>query len=211
MDRPGPAAPEVALTFDDGPSESCTGPILDILKSKDVRATFFMLGRHLAELPDVARRVAGEGHTIGLHGYSHRGLRSAWDVRVLRHEIERTRQALLDAAGVETRLYRAPHGRAAPWIGPWLRRRGLNLVGWDIAAGDWRRPEPRAIAERVLRRLRPGSIILLHDGEPTRTRAARENTVRALPQILDGGCAAGFRFVPLAGMDRRSPRDDSPC
>ena len=193
-----PCGTGVALTFDDGPSASCTPRVLDVLRQHGVRATFFLLGEHVARLGPVVERTVAEGHAVGLHGYTHPALRLAWDVWALREELERAREALWRAARVETRLYRAPHGRAAPWVRRWLGRSGWTLVGWDVSARDWRPAPPQVLATRVLRRLRPGAVVLLHDGAPHSLYPDREHTVRALPMLLAGGVARGLTFVPLA-------------
>lgn len=194
--------PWIALTFDDGPSATCTAQVLDVLARWQATATFFVLGLHARCLGHLVRRAADQGHTVGSHGYSHRGLRPVWDVHALRWELERNREVLWQAAGVETARYRAPYGRTTPWTRRWLRQQGWTLVGWDLCPRDWTRPSPEALARRVLRCIRPGSIVLLHDGDPETLQARRENTVRALPLILGEGTARGYRFVSLEEAQR---------
>jgi peptidoglycan/xylan/chitin deacetylase (PgdA/CDA1 family) len=109
-------APWVALSFDDVPSETCTPAILDTLALWQARASFFVLGRHALRLDHLVRQASNEGHTLGCHSFSHRGVRPVWDIGALKWELELGRGALWRSAGVETDLYRAP--TAAPLPGP---------------------------------------------------------------------------------------------
>ena len=187
----------VALTFDDGPTAD-TERILDILAEHNLCATFFMIGRHVEDLPQTARRVAAQGHEIGNHSYSHpiflyRGRRET------RGQLERAQAAIRDATGITPKLSRPPCGVRTPAYFAATHSLGLRTVQWDVAGFDWKRRSAKQIAHDVLHRARAGSIVLLHDGDSQGKRDRRE-TVAALPLIIEGLHARGLRIVPLAQL-----------
>jgi peptidoglycan/xylan/chitin deacetylase (PgdA/CDA1 family) len=187
----------VALTFDDGPTAD-TERILDILAERNVCATFFMIGRHVENLPQAARRVAAEGHEIGNHSYSH-PIYLYQDSRATRRQLERAQAVITDTTGITPRLARPPCGVRTPAYFAATRSLRLRTVQWDVAALDWKRRTARQIADEVLHRVRAGSIILLHDGDSEGKRDRRE-TVAALPLVINGLHARGLRIVPLAQL-----------
>ncbi|MCA1814843.1 MAG: polysaccharide deacetylase family protein [Acidobacteria bacterium] len=190
------ATSAVALTFDDGPSQEDTGAILDLLAERGLKATFFMIGGAVEGLPRVARRVAAQGHEIGNHSYSH-PIYLFRTGRETARQLELTQAVIERATGVRPRFARPPCGVRTRAYFRAARRLGLRTVQWDAAGFDWKRIAPREIAARVLKDARPGSIILLHDGDST-GREDRRRTVAALPLILDGLAARGLRVAPLA-------------
>lgn len=185
----------LALTFDDGPSEPFTGQILDTLKREEVPATFFMVGQNAERHPALAKRVVREGHAIGNHTYRHnwRDALRSWTY----DDLARAQRVFERVVGVSPRYFRPPLGIHTPWQLRAVRRAGMLTIQWNIEANDPHRPGADAIARRVLDGLRPGGIILLHDGEGTMSSTDRSQTVAALPQILTGARAAGFEFVSL--------------
>jgi peptidoglycan/xylan/chitin deacetylase (PgdA/CDA1 family) len=187
----------VALTFDDGPAAD-TERILDILAERNVCATFFMIGRHVEDLPQAARRVATEGHEIGNHSYSH-PIYLYRDSSATRRQLERAQAVITETTGVTPRLARPPCGVRTPAYFAATRSLRLRTVQWDVAGFDWKRRSAKQIADEVLHRVRAGSIILLHDGDSEGKRDRRE-TVAALPLIIDGLHARGLRIVPLAQL-----------
>lgn len=207
----------VALTFDDGPSLA-TARILDLLGERQIKATFFVCGRNAERHPEIVRRMAAEGHTLGNHTYSH-PFAYLLGRRHLAEEIDRTQEVIERLTGRRPKLFRPPYG--ARWFGmfPVLRQRGLKLVQWSDTGYDWKNNEA-AIARATLEKLQPGSVLLLHDAlEGTESfwtqfrrrlfgraedvapiaspRADRSATVAALPAILDGAARAGLRFVSV--------------
>jgi chitooligosaccharide deacetylase len=215
----GPATSgAVALTFDDGPNGRCTEAVLDALAETHVPAAFFVLGRNLAGGRNDAllARMVREGHTIGTHSQTHRarpaflGYLTRWELRVSRNEIT----AALRRAGVDDppplRFFRPPYGFL---LGPSARAaadEGLAIVGWTVSVEDWRRGlDAAALTARILAQIRPGDVVVLHDGVETRQRSLERCTdrgvvaevVRALVPAL---VARGLRVVPLGvllGMD----------
>jgi peptidoglycan-N-acetylglucosamine deacetylase len=188
--------PVVALTFDDGPS-AYTAQVLDILARYQVKATFFVIGMNVEKYPDLARRIVAEGHAIGNHTYSHPLLGPVEIPSRFEHELERADLAIEAATGVRTRLFRPPRGLRSPWMMRRARSDGYQVVTWSVSPDDWRHPPSSVIVQRVLDRVRPGAIVLLHDGLETRASPHQENTVAALPAILAGLQARGYRFVTV--------------
>jgi peptidoglycan/xylan/chitin deacetylase (PgdA/CDA1 family) len=187
----------VALTFDDGPGPD-TERILDVLAEHQVCATFFMIGRHVERFPQIAKRIVGSGHEIGNHSYSHpiylyRGARET------SRQLERTQGVIATTAGISPKLARPPCGVRTPAYFRAARRLGLRTVQWDVTGFDWKRRSGEQIAHDVLRKVRTGSIVLLHDGDSEGKRDRRE-TVVALPLIIEGLGARGLRVVPLSQL-----------
>ncbi len=188
--------PVVALTFDDGPSTS-TAQILDILARYGVKATFFAIGQNVDRYPDLARRIVAEGHAIGNHTYSHPLWGALEAPHDMQRELQRAAQAIETATGVAPRLFRPPHGWRSPWMIHLARREGYDVVTWTVSPDDWRRPPPAVIVQRVLQHALPGAIILLHDGLETQVGPPVENTVAALPALIEQLLARGYRFVTI--------------
>ena len=181
----------VALTFDDGPSET-TCAILDCLSEHNIRATFFVLGEAIERFPELIRRMNAEGHTVGIHAWHHAtfvGLGS----RRIAEEVKRTQEAIRRACpeAPPARWLRPPYGFKSLRTLWFARVQGLRVAAWSCDSRDYRDTEPESIARRVLHQLRPGAIILLHDG-PSNCA-----TLEALPLILSGLQKQHFSCVPL--------------
>jgi peptidoglycan/xylan/chitin deacetylase (PgdA/CDA1 family) len=190
----------IALTFDDGPASPWTEQILAILGAHQVPATFFLCGKNVEGNPGLARRIAAEGHAVGNHTYSHPYL---WfkSRRRIAAEIDRAQEVIERVVGYRPKMFRPPYG--ARWFGlvPVLRERGMHLVLWSAAGYDWKRDAPGIVAA-TLRELKPGAVILLHDGRETRPagHVDRSITVQALPGIIAAARERGYKFVPLQGF-----------
>src|ERR1051325_11316114 len=183
----------LALTFDDGPNPDATPVVLDALAARGVKATFFILGRHAERWPALVKRVADEGHSIGNHGYYHRKLHFK-SPDYVRHDLELGTEAIERAARVKPSLFRAPHGFRSPWVTAIARSLGQRTVGWSLGVWDSDRPGVESIAQRTIDGARPGSILLLHDGDGYDPRGDRMQTARAVPLIVDRLLAQGYRF-----------------
>lgn len=183
----------VALTFDDGPNPDATPAILDALAERGIKATFFVLGRHAERWPELVRRAAEEGHAIGNHGYYHRKLhfKSPWYVR---DDLSRGTREIERASAVHPALFRAPHGFRSPWVSAIARSLGQRTVGWSLGVWDSDRPGVDAIAQRTIDGARPGSILLLHDGDGYDPAGDRMQTARAVPLIIDRLREQDYRF-----------------
>ncbi len=192
-------APVLYLTFDDGPDARATPAILDTLAAAGVSAAFFMVGRHVELRPALARAVAEAGHAAGNHTFSHVKLHVHGPGRI-RRELESAHRAIAAATGREPRMFRAPHGFRNPFVARETRRLAYRTIGWSFGVWDTARPGVEAIRARVRRRLRPGAIILLHDGDGYDPDGDRMQTAHALPGILSDAADAGYRFRPLADL-----------
>ncbi|MFN2616605.1 MAG: polysaccharide deacetylase family protein [Thermoleophilaceae bacterium] len=169
----------VALTFDDGPS-SFTPRVLRSLRRRRANATFFVLGMNIAGRQSTLRRAVADGDELGDHSWSHPPLPSRWELR-------RTRDALTHATGRPPCVFRPPYGMIDRRLVRSAAGLGMTTVRWDVDTADYLRLPPKAIARLVLSDIRPGSIVLMHDGGGVRAR-----TVRALPRILRGLRRRGY-------------------
>ena len=184
----------VALTFDDGPNDSATVAIAELLENRRVRATFFVVGRAVAARPELTRRLVAGGHLLGNHSFRHDA--KGWlDPRY--PELVRTQAVIHRVAGVCPTFYRAPHGQHTPLLSRVVRAHSMIMVGWEASAGDWATSSPGVIARRILRKVRAGSIVDLHDGLDGDPTVDRRVLIRALPLILDGLAERGLRPVRL--------------
>ncbi|MGD0201774.1 MAG: polysaccharide deacetylase family protein [Bryobacteraceae bacterium] len=180
--------PAIALTFDDGPSES-TPELLELLGRHGVRATFFQCGTQVRRLPEVAREVAGAGHEIGNHGHTHARLylRSPGAVR---DEVFRAQAAISEVTGFRPALFRPPYG--ARWFGLRTAQKELGLLGvmWTAIGRDWKLPA-QAVAARLSRAAANGAIFCLHDGREAASHpdvsAAIGAVGRLVPELQDLG------------------------
>lgn len=192
----------VALTFDDGPDENFTPGVLAILREKAVPAAFFCVGERVRNQPGLTRQIAQAGHLLGNHSDSHAMWINFGLHRRLRREIERCNVAIRDAAGVTPTLYRAPHGFKNPALGDVLRETGMLAVGWQIRGFDAMDASAARIATRVVNGARAGGVITLHDGAGLQGTPDRAATLAALPVIIDGLRARGFKLVRLDELVR---------
>ncbi|CAN5255634.1 hypothetical protein BH09SUM1_BH09SUM1_18620 [soil metagenome] len=187
---------EVALSFDDGPDPETTPALLDLLAEENVRAVFFCIGDRVEAHPEIARRIVREGHLIANHTQRHSYLTNFLGARGLDSEISDAQRAIYDATGLSPRFFRSPVGLTNPHFAKVLRAQRVLLIGWDFRALD-RGRSAEAIARRVLRRTKPGSIIVLHDGG-----APRENLLRAVRLVMEGLRKRRFRMVRLDRLMR---------
>jgi peptidoglycan/xylan/chitin deacetylase (PgdA/CDA1 family) len=196
----------VALTFDDGPSAD-TERILEVLDRYDAKATFFMLGRQVERFPQIARRVLAEGHGVGNHSYSHPSFIFT-RASETRSQMERGHEAITNVLGVPPTLARPPYGARTPAYFDVTRKLRLRTVLWSLSAFDWSQKDHVKIARRVLRKVKPGTIIVLHDADNT-GRCDRTPTVNALSLILEGLRARGLKIAPLSQILEPDPSQDS--
>jgi peptidoglycan/xylan/chitin deacetylase (PgdA/CDA1 family) len=190
---------QIALTFDDGPSE-WTMAVLEMLERHGVPATFFFCGRNVERHPNVARFVHSRGNEIGNHTYSHPLLLALPDARI-REELSRTQHVIEQTIGVRPVLFRPPHGCRAPGLLAIERELGLTEVLWTVIGKDWS-ASADAISQRILSRIEPGGIVCLHDGDGVRPSADRSRTVASLKDFLPVLLDDGYSFVTAGAMLR---------
>ncbi|MGH7741609.1 MAG: glycosyltransferase [Candidatus Eiseniibacteriota bacterium] len=187
----------VALTFDDGPNEPYTSRLLDILKREHVRATFFLIGTNVRRLPGTVARIAQDGHVLGNHSDTHPVGFALEPQQQLQREVDAAEISIHAAGGIYPSLFRPPNGLRSPWLMSLLEGDSLVAVTWDDAPRDWD-PAPAAeLVKRTLEQVHPGAIILLHDGMNLTHEANQSETVKALPQIIEGLRARGYQFVTV--------------
>lgn len=184
--------PYIAMTFDDGPHPSNTPRLLDMLRERNIKATFYVIGQNVDLYPNVLRRTVSEGHEIGNHSWSHPILSKMSDSAV-REQLTKTRDAVARAAGVQPRTMRPPYGallqRQREWIHAEL---GYPTIIWSVDPLDWKRPGSSVVTSRILAGTTPGAIILAHD--------LHGQTVDAMPATLDGLLRKGYQFVTVSQL-----------
>lgn len=185
--RFAPDGKDLWLTIDDGPAED-TAVILQVLRDANGRATFFVKGESARRHPDMIAAIAGAGSTIGNHSETHPSA-SFWCLgpRAIATEIDGCSEALAQLLGFAPLIFRAPVGMKNPFVHPLLRKRGMQLIGWSLRAFDAVSDDADAIVRRMTSSVRPGDILLLHQGRPIHSECIRR-IVLALTRD-------GFRFV----------------
>lgn len=197
----GPRDRTLYLTFDDGPNPYTTERIVRVLERERVPATFFMVGRHVDRFPELARLVAASGFGIGNHTYSHVKLALAGPARTAR-EVGSAHDAILARTGTAPTCFRAPHGYRNPYLRRTVAAYGYRVFGWTLGVWDTARPGPAVIRRRVADGLRPGALVLLHDGDGYDPQGDRGQTADALPGIIDDCRAMRYEFRSLEGLGR---------
>jgi peptidoglycan/xylan/chitin deacetylase (PgdA/CDA1 family) len=184
-----PDGNRIALTFDDGPTPGVTDLILDELARRNLHATFFMIGQHIAAAPDLARRVLAGGHEIGNHTFTHPKLTTLPDAQV-DAEIQKTQDIMSGMLNHRAAWFRPPYGALRRNQAGIPGMKGLGIVLWSVDPGDWAQPGEEKIVGTVLAETRPGSIILCHD--------VHRQTADGVGAMLDGLLERGFTFATLS-------------
>jgi len=194
----GPASRRsIALTFDDGPSES-TPDLLEVLSVHNIRATFFQCGANVRRLPEVAREVVRRGHEVGNHSNTHPRFYFR-QPEFIQDELTRAQEAIAETAGVSPALYRAPFG--VRWPGMRAAQERLHLLGvmWTVIGHDWKLDAP-AIVRRVLSHAGNGAIVCLHDGRELQAKPPVEPTIEAVRRLIPMLKAKGYRFETVSQL-----------
>jgi len=194
-----PGSKKLALTYDDGPNDPHTLRLLEVLTRHNVRATFFLIGRYVQQRPDIARELSKAGHVIGNHTFSHPNLIFA-SARQTRTELQQCEQALVDAVGEPSRLFRPPFGGRRPGTLQIARRLGLEPVMWNVSGHDWKGRPAEYVEQKVRAQVRGGDVILLHDGGHSAFGADRSQTVIATDHLITYCRSEGFEFVTIPEM-----------
>jgi peptidoglycan/xylan/chitin deacetylase (PgdA/CDA1 family) len=190
---------QVALSFDDGPDAIITPLVLDELKRHSARASFFVIGQALTQHPELGRRIVAEGHVIANHSWQHSYMQNFHLRRWQNEELKRCESSIEAITGRPSlRLYRPPVGMKTADQARAAMDLGLKVVAWSVHSRDTVAPDPTAIARRVLRKVRGGDIILLHDGD--RVPGRRRTCPEALRLILIGLREKGLDCVTLTEL-----------
>jgi len=187
----------VALTFDDGPNEPYTSEILDVLAKNDIKATFFMIGENVKYYPEVAKKVADEGNIVANHSYSHKRDLPIEDKKTMIREINSTQDLIFQIIGEKPHLFRSPHGYKSPMLASELKKENLAVVEWSDMTDDYDKPGEKSITKKILAKVRPGGIIVIHDGDKTQHGSDRSQSVKALEEIIQALKKKGYSFVTV--------------
>lgn len=184
--------PYVAMTFDDGPHASNTPRLLDMLKQRNIKATFYVVGKNVREYPHIVRRILAEGHEIGNHTWDHQAL-SGMSAERVHQELAMTHKAVLEVAGYQMRTMRPPYGATNLRVKQQCYQDfGYPTIMWSVDPLDWKRPGSSVVAQRIISSAHPGAIILAHD--------IHEATINGMPQTFDALLAKGYRFVTVSQL-----------
>ena len=186
----GKGAKLIALTFDDGPDNRYTTAILDILKEKEVKATFFVVGQQVSKNPEVLQRIVDEGHAVGNHTYNHKDL-SELNKKQIIEEVNTADAAIKKAVGFTPVMFRAPYGAVSDILKTLLKANNRELIGWTIDTRDWAGTSADNICKMIKNEAKPGGIILMHSFGGKHIK----NTVKALPEVIDELEQMGYTLV----------------
>ena len=189
---------KVALTFDDGPSPEWTPQILDALKKANIKATFFMIGHHVKKYPDIAKRVAQEGHTIGNHTYAHSVI-LYYTPEEIEEEIKYTEMIIKEATGHKTKFFRPPKAWMRSNTKARVKSMGYEVILWSLNSKDWVEFNHRYIVKLLSHRVKNGDILLFHDSGNVFSAEGgdRSQTVAAIPLLVRELHKKGFEFVTV--------------
>jgi peptidoglycan/xylan/chitin deacetylase (PgdA/CDA1 family) len=188
---------EIAITIDDGPDPEVTPRVLEILDEQGAKASFFCIGAKAARYPDLCREIVARGHAVENHSQRHLHYFSFLGPQGIERELQIAQDTLADITGQLPRFFRSVAGLRSPLLDPVLSRMGLHLVSWTRRGFDTRDRNPDAVALKLLRGLRGGDILLLHDGNAARSAAGEPVILKVLPTLLQAAKAVGLRCVTL--------------
>ena len=186
----------IALTFDDGPYPPYTNRLLDVLQEKKMKATFFLVAEQAQRHPELVKRAAAGGHTIGLHAFRHRDfLKLTEEER--QKDLALGKKVLRDITGKDPVYWRPPHGFRDVSVMKLAGQEHLTVVNWSIAPRDWTGIDRQEICNRVLAKADDGAIVLLHDGDSPFYKASRQETVDGVSLLIDSLREKGYHLVSL--------------
>lgn len=182
-----------ALTFDISWGTKTPAPVVEILRQKGLRCTFFLSGPWVLNHPELARLIRDNGHEIGTHGHRHVNYSSLAPGDLV-EQLRLAQQSLEQVLGVKARLIRTPNGDYDDLVVRTLKEQGFEVIQWSVDSLDWMNPGGERIVSRVLQRVHPGAVILMHASDSCR------QTVEALPAVIDGLRAQGYRLVTVSEL-----------
>lgn len=180
----------IALTFDDGPYPSNTEGVLKILKKNNIKGTFFWIGKNVKAYPELAQQVVADGHAIGNHTWHHWYREMSEDTAS--HEIEDTAELIYKTTGVRTSLFRPPGGFLHNGVADYAKKKNYLITMWTADSIDYSRPGIERLINNVMKEVKPGGMVLMHDGGGDRSQ-----TVAALPKVIDKLRNQGYKFVTV--------------
>jgi polysaccharide deacetylase family sporulation protein PdaB len=187
-----------ALTFDISWGTKVPGPVLDTLKKNNVKSTFFLSGPWVKQYPQFPKRIAAEGHEVASHGNRHIDLDKE-SVQTVKEEISAAHQSIKEVTGTDPSLIRTPNGAWNDMVLGEADQLGYKVIQWSVDSLDWKKPGVDAIVKRVLDRVHPGAIILMHASDTCL------QTPEALPKVLEGLKAQGYELVTVSELLKEGP------
>ncbi|MDD4899567.1 MAG: polysaccharide deacetylase family protein [Candidatus Omnitrophica bacterium] len=191
----------VAITFDDGPSPVWTPQILDALKKANIKATFFMIGEHVLKYPEIARRVAAEGHEIGNHTFDHHVL-IYYKMDELEKEVNEGEAVIKQVTGVTTNYFRPPKAWLTNSEKKKLKEMGYQVILWSLNSKDWVTFDDKYMIRYLVHHIHPGDIILFHDagGVFSTEGGDRHETVLTITRLAEKLRDRGYEFVTISEL-----------
>lgn len=190
--RVATSLPFIALTFDDGPHPQHTPRLLDILKQRNVKATFYVVATNAKRYPEIMRRMIAEGHEVGNHTVTHGNLAKTSEAGV-RQELTAAHEAIVATTGIAPRTMRPPYGAITSAQKAWIRRDfGYPTIMWSVDPEDWKKPGASVVTSRLVSGATPGGILLVHD--------IHSSTIDAMPATIDQLLGRGFQFVTVTQL-----------
>ncbi|MGK7389876.1 MAG: polysaccharide deacetylase family protein [Candidatus Cyclobacteriaceae bacterium M2_1C_046] len=177
----------ISLTFDDGPHPVYTPQILSILDRYKAKATFFCIGKHIEAHEDVLQEISKRGHRVGNHSYSHSYFFSFLSSKRVIKEINKTNVLIHSITGKDCNIFRPPYGVTNPPIARAINLLSMKLIGWNIRSFDTSTKDPKMVVRRVIKKIKPGAVILLHDN--------RKNTPEILDAILQYTSKNNYKYL----------------
>ncbi len=182
----------VAMTFDDGPSPKLTPKLLDMLKERGIKATFYVVGTNAAEYPEILQRMIAEGHEIGNHSWSHPSLNRMGEAAV-KSQLDRTNAAIVKATGIKPATMRPPYGATNAKLNKRFDEEyGMKVIMWSVDPLDWKYRNADRVTREIVSGATPGGIILAHD--------IHSSTVAAMPGTLDALKTKGYEFATVSEL-----------
>lgn len=179
----------VALTFDDGPDRSVTPFILDLLRRENIKAAFFCTGSKAEHEPELIRQIDDEDHIIGGHSYSHHFFFDLFSTQKMLEEMQKSEDVFRKTINRKIRLFRPPYGVTNPPLARAIRQKGYHVIGWSVRSKDTVIKDEKKLLDRLVRRVKPGDIILFHD--------TKRITVNVLEKFLKFARENNFSFERL--------------
>lgn len=179
----------IVLSFDDGPHQYLTAQTLDILKQEKIPALFFVIGKNIGGQEHLLKRMIAEGHQIGNHSMHHLSNFSIQKPTIIQEEIQQTNQLIEAASGKSTRLFRPPFGVTNPRVAKGIQLAEMNCIGWNLRSYDTIAKDEQKLMQSIIKKVRPGSIILLHD--------TQQITINMLPTLIRKLKERGFTFTTI--------------
>jgi peptidoglycan-N-acetylglucosamine deacetylase len=189
---------QVSITFDDGPSPGITPMVLDILRENNIKAAFFCIGRNVEKYPEITSRIVQEGHMVGNHSWSHSFWFDLWTGKKMASDMSKAEKAIFRITGKKVKTFRPPYGVTNPMLKRALKIMGYLAIGWSIRSMDTGKDKStEEIYNRVVKRLKPGDVILFHDTMP--------RTVQVLKDVIHFGIENEYTFVRLDDLINVNP------